>query len=569
VSFASAAVLLVRASAKNRLRRLLKQPRYLIFTLVGLLYLVSIGGKRWSSGAAPDGMPGFDASQPSPGLALAVGLGVFAYLGAVWLFGGDTASLQFTEAEVQFFFPAPVGRRALLHYKLVRKLLGALATGPLLAIILRRGGHPLYASVGFFLVFAALSLHSAAASMTRASLAEHGISGLKRRAPTLVVLAAVLGGLTWSVSRVHGALPGLPADHFEAWLAAAQAWAEANAAALAWALWPVTAMMRVTAATTSTQLFAALPAALLVVAVHYVWAASISVAFEESAAEAAEKRGRELERARAGQIGVVRRTKPLFRLGATGAPWVAILWKNLVAATRVSLRRVVILAIAFLAVPLMMLVTLRGTRAELFGLFAGVAVGLAIVTAIIGPHAVRNDLRQDVEVMDILRSYPIAGRQVVLGEIAAPLATLAAIEWLLLALAAALAVASPGPTRLVVLGAIACVALLPAVTACGLVLRNLLVLVLPSWATSAAQETRGLEMTGQRMLLMFGTLLVLVVALFPAWLTGGVLLFALGGSGFAAIPVAAFSAATVAAFESYLAIAFLGRAYDRFDVSQP
>ena len=71
-----------------------------------------------------------------------MGLAVFAYLGSGWVLGGSNVALQYTEAEVQFFFAGPVSRRALVHYKLVRMLLGALLTGPFFAVLLRRGGHP-------------------------------------------------------------------------------------------------------------------------------------------------------------------------------------------------------------------------------------------------------------------------------------------------------------------------------------------------------------------------------------------------------------------------------------------
>jgi hypothetical protein len=37
-----------------------------------------------------------------------------------WIFGADRGTLAFASAEVQFLFPAPVSRRALIHTKLVR-----------------------------------------------------------------------------------------------------------------------------------------------------------------------------------------------------------------------------------------------------------------------------------------------------------------------------------------------------------------------------------------------------------------------------------------------------------------
>ena len=569
MSLASATWLLVWASAKNRLRRLLRQPRYLVFTLVGAAYLFMIGGRRWTGGAGgqPPGLPHIDTAKLSPGLVLAVGAGVLLYLASVWLFGSDTVALQFSEAEVQFLFPAPVSRRKLVHYKLARILAGALIAGPIVALVFRRA--TIYGAVAFFFAFASMSLHRVCASMTRASLLEHGVSALRRRGVTLAVLVAVVAGIAWSVSRTAATLPHPQGLGVDVWTAALGAWAEEHERPLRWALFPVVAVMRVGVARTPMELLTALPAAILVLAVHYAWAVSTSVAFEESAADAAEKRARRLEAARAGRLGPVRRGPPLFRLAGTGAPWVAIAWKNFLAGTRVSRRQLVIWAIAFFLVPIGMAIGMRSQHGALLAMLEIMPLVLAPFVALIGPHAMRNDLRTDVENVDILRSYPLAGRHVVLGELVAPLGMLAVVEWALLAVSIAASLVAGGRTEVAMaLVGVGMIAVLPALTACALVLRNLIVIVLPSWGAPSAQETRGLEVFGQRLVVLFGTLVVLGLVLLPAGAVGTVIALLLWPAlGIAVVPIVSVAAAAVALGEAWLGLALVGRAFERMEPS--
>jgi ABC-2 type transport system permease protein len=556
VSFASAAALLVGASVKNRVRRLVKQPRHLVFLLVGGAYVFMVGGSRtFLRSASPRAM---DPSHVPPWLAFLV----LAYLGFVWLFGADAAVLAFSEAEVEFFFTAPVTRRQLVHYKLVRTLVASLASGAFFAFVLRRGGSPVYATVGFCIGFSTLAFHRVCASMTRMILLEHGFTAIRRRLVTLAVAAAVLVAGAVSIARAAAALPSFDSSDPNAWMDAVSAWTHTHGTVLSWLLFPVAAIARVTAATTGMQFVAALPAALAVLAVHYVWAMSTDVAFEESSAEAAQKLARKVDDLRAGRIGAIPRTPPLFRLGANGPPWVAIFWKNIIAGTRISRRQLVVWAVAFLVFPFAL--GAAGGHAMRSSL-GWIALGIAVFTALLGPHMVRNDLRQDIDQMDILRSYPLRARDTVMGELLAPLAMLTAIEWGLLVVAAGLGLAMG--TSATCFAAAGCALILPAITSCVLVLRNLGALWLPSWAGSSAQSIRGIEAFGQRLLVMIGTLVVLAVVMIPA---GGVA----AGFGFVlwpwlgigTLPVAGLAAAAVAFAEAYLGVMVAGLAFERFDV---
>jgi hypothetical protein len=326
----------------------------------------------------------------------------------------------------------------------------------------------------------------------------------------------------------------------------------------------VRAITRVTWATSSAQFFAALPAALAVLGVHYAWAMSTDVAFEEASAEAARKTARRLEDLRAGRGGTVPRTPPLFHLASTGAPWVAVFWKNLVSGTRVPRRRLVAWVLLFVVMPLVFGSMLgHGVRSAL----GPILIGVAAFATVLGPHMLQNDLREDIDQMDILRSYPVGARALVIGEIAAPLAILTVIQEGALAMAVAIGAAQGSGVVCAV--AAGCAAVLPPVTACLLVLRNLGALWLPSWAGSSAQTIRGIEAFGQRLVVMFGTLLVLGVVLVPVGVVAGGLCFALWGVlGVATLPLGGALGAVVATVEAYVGVGIAGSVFESFDVSK-
>jgi hypothetical protein len=389
------------------------------------------------------------------------------------------------------------------------------------------------------------------------------VSALRRRLFTLGVAGAVVATTAVSIWQAAASLPSFEATNPLVWMDATTSWASAHATGLSWVLFPVSAMVRVTMATTSAQFFAALPAALAVVAAHYVWAMSTDVAFEESSAEAARKLARKIDDLRAGRLGPVPRTPPLFRLTASGPPWVAIFWKNIVAGLRISRRQLVVWTIAFVVSPFVgAMFASHGARSSV----GPVAIGIAAFTTVFGPHMMQNDLRQDIDAMDLLRSYPMSGREIVLGELLAPLAMLTAIQWGLLAIAGGLGLATGNHG--VFLVAASCALPLPAITACMIVLRNLGALWLPAWAGSSAQSIRGIEAFGQRLVIVFGTLAVLAVVLIPAGIAGaglGFLLWPWLHLGVA--PLVGLVAAAVAGAEAFVGVVVAGVAFEKFDVA--
>src|SRR5205085_6013985 len=111
-------------SLSNRLRvrlRRLRKPKYLAGALVGGTYFYFFLFRDFPGGRA--GAAAVTESVVAETRLLFELLGALALCFMVlsaWLFPHERAALAFTEAEIAFLFPAPVTRRTLVHFKLLR-----------------------------------------------------------------------------------------------------------------------------------------------------------------------------------------------------------------------------------------------------------------------------------------------------------------------------------------------------------------------------------------------------------------------------------------------------------------
>ena len=111
--------------------RRLRQPKYLLGTAAGAAYFYYLFFRPLGQGTATHpGMANLPPELLSTVTAIAA-LGMFVFVALAWLVATGPASLGFTEAEIAFLFPAPLPRRALVHFRLLsaqlRSLLGAAA----------------------------------------------------------------------------------------------------------------------------------------------------------------------------------------------------------------------------------------------------------------------------------------------------------------------------------------------------------------------------------------------------------------------------------------------------------
>src|SRR5262249_34717733 len=155
-------------------------------------------------------------------------------------------------------------------------------------------------------------------------------------------------------------------------------------------------------------------------------------------------------------------------------------WKAAMQTFRVTDRRTFMRLIAMLAA--ITIATSAAGRGNGFavaiGLFAMIGAVFAILMA---PQALRIDIRQDLQHLELLKTWPVAASAVVRGELLWPGALLTIGAWLLIAMATALSAAVFSRTglmvRLSIGSAIAIVA--PGLVFAQLVIHNGVALLFP------------------------------------------------------------------------------------------
>jgi ABC-2 type transport system permease protein len=437
----------------------------------------------------------------------------------------------------------------------------------------RTGGHAWSRALGWWMILSVLNLHTIGASFCRTMLLDRGITTWKRRLMILLLIAGVVVGVGFWARQTVPALQVTPLDDFPAFKNYVLQVLGTGPARII--LFPWRLVVRPYLAIDLHALSLALGPAFGVLALHYLWVIRSNVAFEEASIEASTKMANRVAAIRAGNWrGTTRKFKPKrppFVLGPTGPVFVGFVWKNLISAGQGFAPRLwLVIAISTGA----MCLGLRGSASTagwqpMIGL---IAMMLMLWTVLLGPQFMRQDFRQDLQQVDLLKSYPMRGWQIALGEILGPALVLAAIQWLLLILAVGLL--SPDLlhglvfTRRLLLG-LGVAVVLPMLDLVVLQIPNAAVLLFPAWFQPGKAAPQGIEVTGQRIILMLGSLLVFVLSLIPS---GGVFvgIFFLSGlvmSPYAAVPVASLAAAIVLAAEAAGGILLLGKIFERFDSS--
>jgi hypothetical protein len=178
-------------------------------------------------------------------------------------------------------------------------------------------------------------------------------------------------------------------------------------------------------------------------------------------------------------------------------------------------------------------------------------------------------LREDLLLLDVLKAYPVAGRDIVLGEALGVTIALTAFAWL--AAGAGVALLASMPTTEVPLGGWAFVTAAGVVVVPGLLFiqvtaQNGFAVLFPAWSALGTNVSAGLERLGQQILVMIGSLLLLVLVLIPAGIVGGLTALVLQGvSAEIGTLAGAVTGSGVLVFEAYLATYFIGARLDKTD----
>jgi len=560
-------------SARNRLRgqiARLKRPRYLLAVLAGALYF----GTLLFNSQMPSPLAGSTSSAMGQLIYTAL---IFVTIASGWVFGNDRPALVFSEAEVQMLFPAPLSRAALVRYKVAQAQVVVLFSVIIWVVLLRHGGAGLpfwMRAISLWIILSTLYLHRVGASLVRTSAVTHGSRGMRNNAIPIAIVAVAIVAVAWTVVR---AIPSVRAAMLLG--NGAQALAELSSSQpLAAILFPFRLLVAPLFADSSAHWLLAILPAFALMAAHYPWVTRTDAAFEEAVADAAAKRARAIaatrdarRRPRIIEEGAVPRA--WFPLAPTGHPAIAIIWKNVLAYTRALRLTTLVLLVCAIAVIGTAVYSEVGDWSDLAQIGEVLAAIPIVMLVVLGPGFVRADLRQDLLQLDQLRSYPLRGSTIVATEIASTTIILTAMQYLLLAFAAALASfdrQAPVPVAPAVL--IALVAL-PTLNAISFTVANGAALLFPGWVRLGDGRAAGIEAMGQNVLAIFVSLIITFVAMIPPLFAAVAVAAAVSATTSQAVSVWSFvPAAPVAALvvlgELWLIIRWLGRVFARTDLAQ-
>lgn len=557
---AGALAFLIARTTRNRMARQLgrlRKPRYAIAAGAGLLYFWGVFGR---SGTGPAG--------PTPTLGTVGGIGLAITVLTWWLGGGVTGALAFQPAEVQLLFPAPVSRRTLIVYKVVRSQLLLLLSCVLWTLLTRTWGVTLSWPLRFATLwgfFSMLSLHRLGAALVMTP----PVSGRRRVAMVAgkVLAAAAAVAILAAVTPILFRFGSLEISDGLRALGAALAAPPAR-----YALAPFQLVVAPLYAATPEAWARAFVIVMGIVGLHLVWVLAMNVRFEEVAALASADLARRVaafKERRAGGAAVMRPGKAVrswLPLAPLGRPAGAIVWKNTVALMRTGMLRT-----ALVIVVLMIGVSYAMTAGDERGAGPGASipfVTLAAMALLLGPRAVRNDLRQDLLSLASIKTYPLTGATVVFAELASPTIVLTLFQLAMLGLAYVSLPASYratwGTATTAALGLLAPVALLT-VNAASVGIQNAFALLFPGWVR-LGPDSGGVEAIGQTMVVTIGSFFVVMISLILPVLSGVVvyalLHTALGGMG---LGLAGAVGVGVLGVEVALMVAALGSMFDRTD----
>lgn len=565
---AGAVAYLTLRSARNRFVRQvrrLRSPRAIIAIALAGLYAFTI---FFSPGPESESPSSFLVTETVQRLVV---LGTFMGAAYYWLIGSERRALAFTPAEVDFLFPAPLTRRQLVLYKLLSAQAVIFVNVVIWTLLLRRGDATgidlLLRPVSLWVLLATLHLHRLGATLVRLGAIGHGRAGLRRMALPLALFGMAAGTIIATLIATWPA-EGLQAlDGVAAWLRAAT---DMPAARLA--LLPARIAVAPVYAESAREWLTTVVPAILLLGAHLAWVVRADAAFEEAAVSAAAWRATRVRQRVSGAPApgsLARRISARLPLAPVGNPAMALLWKNTIAAARAERLAIPIVIFPILTIGFMLFGSMLTERVREVA-----AIGLTtwvVITVVVGPNWVRNDLRRDLPRLELLRAWPVDGAAIVGTAALSSAIALSVVH--LLAASAAFAAAAPsllgelGLTRL--LAATLSVALaLPILNLLGALVHNGAALLFPAWVHLGPERPGGLEAMGQLYLTMFATLALLaVLLLLPGAVVMGVTRLSEPSLGPWSWPLAVAAAIPFAVGEGWMLTQWLGDVFERTEPS--
>jgi len=524
--------------------RLLRQPKYLIGFVVGaawmsLWILRPMLRAKFSMGAGIPIGAGHDAAIPDIVHWMAA-LFVTVFMPLSWLLPWGPLGLPFREAELTLLLQAPLSRRQIIQYGLLKSEVGIIVGA--FFVSLAFGGRGwlawLCGLASTWLLFDLWHVNSKWKALFNLRQREIAPAAARTRraaltAGLLAFYALVFAAVVPFVARIVQSVRG---DDFQ----------EVAARLTGLEFPPLLRAVCAPGYWLTAPSFATGPGAFLLACVPLVATLLVQreivlrsrARFEEVALEQAkEKETRKAPGRRFARVSSRARSTGPFTLGPLGDPAHAILWKNLLRVSRIPLRR------AAMALPLVLVaVAVVPALLKMQGWFYGTAAAFGFAFLCFAPLGGgmfwNNDLRTELSHLELLRTWPVAARRLVQMEILAPAfnSFVASLAGALLVLASVLGsrlreLSAASEVNLAVvpreglfgvsaltatiLILVAALPLTAAVAILSSALQNLVTLFLPAWMAHSADRSQGIAAFGQRMISIWALALALFVALIP------------------------------------------------------
>ncbi|MEA2342902.1 MAG: hypothetical protein QOF63_1071, partial [Thermoanaerobaculia bacterium] len=133
-TFLTVAFLTLKNKIVQRLRRL-REPRYLIGAIAGAAYFWFLFFRRSMAAHSSNGKLIMITTAASPVVADVASVILLLLMITAWALPADSGGLDFTETEIAFLFPAPLRRRDILLYKIVRAQPQALFSALIMTVL--------------------------------------------------------------------------------------------------------------------------------------------------------------------------------------------------------------------------------------------------------------------------------------------------------------------------------------------------------------------------------------------------------------------------------------------------
>jgi hypothetical protein len=480
---------------------------------------------------------------------------------ASWLMPVSSGLLDFSEAETQFLFPAPVSRRQLLLHRILRSQIGLLFSSLIVGFVTPSMGGVtrVRVSIAMWFVLLTAKLYFTGLTLARTQLTSDSPRARRAAWLPIALLTTAIAVVAAALVRNFVALP--PVDAIDG-LTRIKDTVTHGAARIV--LWPFVAVVNPLFSPWPRPYLSALAISAAILAAVVVWVLGSDQAFQDAATEAAERRARRPAR----HAATYRVRASGWNLAATGRAEPAFAWKAAVQTVRIVDRRTLLRIAAPLVVMTIFAASLgrSNSLATAVGVFATVGVAFAVVMA---PQALRIDMRQDLHHLEVLKTWPVAPAAVVRGEMLWPGALLTAAAWAFLAIAASLSgTVFPTAALLVRMSTAVAVAIAaPALIYAQLTIHNAMAVIFPAWIPVGSQRSRGLDAMGQRLIMLAGTLLMLIGMAIPGAIAGGIVWFAFARVlGAASVVPAALVGAGIVIIEVLAATEALGPAFEKMDI---